>query len=569
MLEKAKEAQGKSLEGEVKETIQLLLYEYSMEKLDKEELTLLDFFEQKKDEGKIDDVKDNEDGTIEVKLKGYTVTINIEQRMIIKIEISNDIEFRYQLISYDNNKFNVLIKISDEKNGIDTIKYPEGNTKTYNGQNEVEIEYELEEARDYKFVVKNTKGIEKEEVINFTKPTQPEFKTIKMGYPTLTLAGIEEPKVEIEYDSGTEFEKYYSLDNGETWNLYTKPINTTTKTIKAKSVHKKCSEIYTETNITLEQEKDALTEEGYDNNLETSKDYFNGHPTNAISSQFKFNVDSTTWGQSCDIYFMVWKNMPDYHRDVKVYFYDTMGDELDSGMLGNFTTNLVYNVRVAIPENTATIAVNTDLPPSIYDVCINRPVTPRIVAQYEDTNIEKMALEQPILTSNGVVNCKVVPEIGTKIKLEISGEAREGIENYYSLDGGENWKLYTNSIEVTYQGEGLIQAKSINQYNKVESTINTLKNYVKDLEIECTAENAVRKEAYDGDEETFSQGRKNMIVDSSAEGMRIKVKYRSYGYRTINLFHTNGLFSWTPNGENGTFERVMIIKNGSKAITIR
>ena len=126
LFEKAKLAKQKATEAEVREKIELLLHEYQIEKVNNESLSVFDYLKQKKENGEIDTLKDNEDGTIKVGLKGYTVTINEEELTIINIEVTNDIEFSYELTSYENNKFKILIKISDKTNGINTIQYPDG-----------------------------------------------------------------------------------------------------------------------------------------------------------------------------------------------------------------------------------------------------------------------------------------------------------------------------------------------------------------------------------------------------------------------------------------------------------
>lgn len=568
ILTKAKDATEKTTEAEVKEKIGLLLAEYQLEKVEQPNLNILEYFEQKKEKGEVDSVKDNQDGTIKVGLDGYIVTINTNPLAIIDIQLRNDIEFSYQLVSYENNKFKIIITITEETNGLRSIKYPDGTIQNCNGEKLIEINYEVEEGIDYIFIATNSNGIEKNEVINLIKPAKPASPELNLNYPTLTLTGVISSKVEINFDSREEFLNYYSLDNGKTWNLYTEPIETNTSVIKAKSVHKKCQDIFEEADITVNIPVDTITKNSFDCNLETSDRfaYYNsGVPAGKYCS---FYVDESTWGQ-----FLAFTYIFDsigYTSQMIINFYDSQGEITHTKSLYGESPSKYHTESIEIPNGTYKIQLYSPYAYStlyLYEVGINYPNIPRIQTQYDETKVNKTILEYPILTSNGVVNCSINPEIGTKIKLEITNENKDEIENYYSLDGGNTWNLYTNPVETTYNGEGLIQAKSRNKYYKNESEINILRNYIKDLNVICTASNAIGKEAYDGNEETSSRGL--MSIDSSAIDRRIKFKYKSNGTRTVNFFNSgNGLIWHTPNGEHGIFSSHTLIPNQATLLNI-
>lgn len=321
LFEKAKLAKQKAIEAEVKEKIELLLYEYQMKKIDNEDLNLFEYFSQKKEGGEIDTVKDNRDGTIEVGLKGYTVTINTEKMSVINIEQTNDIEFSYEVISYDNSKFKILIKVSDKSNGINTIQYPNGDIKNCDGQKELEIEYEVEEGIDYVFIAKNTNGIEKREVVNFTKPAKPVITDINGGYLTLTLTGAEGSEIEISYDEREEFLNYYSLDNGVTWNLYTGSLKANSNNIKAKSVHKKCQDIFEEVEKVIAVPVDAITWNSFDNNIDTY-DLFSANKNYQTFKDGHYcllNLDSSSWEQALSITYFLIDSNNGYRLGLKFY----------------------------------------------------------------------------------------------------------------------------------------------------------------------------------------------------------------------------------------------------------
>ena len=104
---------------------------------------------------------------------------------------ANKIKFSYELSSYENNKFKILIKVTDE-NGIETIQFPDGDILNCNGKKEIGIDYEVDEGVDYIFIAKNSKGNEIREIINFTKPAKPIIPDVSGGYLTFTLNGVKD-----------------------------------------------------------------------------------------------------------------------------------------------------------------------------------------------------------------------------------------------------------------------------------------------------------------------------------------------------------------------------------------
>ena len=281
-----------------------------------------------------------------------------------------------------------------------------------------------------------------------------------------------------------------------------------------------------------------------------------------------FNLDSSTWGQYCDIVFSL-----NATRAQTVQFFDIEGILLKTVSLNvpgisYLTGGVVYDVRLEVPKNAYTIKMENDETINVFEVTINKPNIPKMIVEYDETKINKTALEHPLLTSNGGVNCSINPEIGTKIKIEMPNNQPEGVENYYSLDGGKNWEKYTKSIETTYQGEGLIQAKSINKYYNVQSDINVLKNYMYDAGTTCTASNAAGNNAFDGDEESYIEGNVlRMDIDESVLEKKIKIKYETHGTRAINFHGSNGRLVHNPwNGESGVVTRTTTVPSSSAYI---
>ena len=140
----------------------------------------------------------------------------------------------------------------------------------------------------------------------------------------------------------------------------------------------------------------------------------------------------------------------------------------------------------------------------VYILDLDAPATPEITA----------AAGYPILTEYGV-------KLGSKSYIKYDN--RDDIINYYSIDNGATWKVYTGPFEIT---SGTIKAKSV----KKESG----------LTIEATKKvdmpsDALGPEAYDNDDQTYVDidHSKHNIMDISDE-MRGKSFY-------INILRDTGL----------------------------
>lgn len=215
---------------------------------------------------------------------GITISniINKNLSPTIKKEELAEMQFSYRATSYENKKFEIVIKVTDN-NGIDTIELPNGNNIKCYGKKQIGIDYQVEDGIDYIFKARNTQGTEKVETVNFIKPKEPK---IKDAFTLLTLSGADIPKIEIEYDEREDFENYYSIDDGQTWNLYTEPLDIVSK-VKAKSQNKKYPEIYTISEYT------TIGINAFDND-ETTYETLNTYPS---ASEFYVEIDNQIIGQ--------------------------------------------------------------------------------------------------------------------------------------------------------------------------------------------------------------------------------------------------------------------------------
>lgn len=165
LFEKAQLAKERQTESEIKEKITLILAEYEIEKQKNNELTLLEYLNQHKDQSNITGVKDNNDSTIKVTLDGYSITISEENLSILEIKANNNIDVSYTIKSYENNIFKILLSVKDLDNGINKIYTPNGKIISGNAKNEVLIDYDVNLGTEYIFEITSESGITTKEKI--------------------------------------------------------------------------------------------------------------------------------------------------------------------------------------------------------------------------------------------------------------------------------------------------------------------------------------------------------------------------------------------------------------------
>ena len=79
---------------------------------------------------------------------------------------TDNIEYSYEKKKIEGtDKYQIIITIKDNKNGINKIEYPNGEILECNGKNEVGIDYTIEKEVEYKFKVTSSNGYEKEIII--------------------------------------------------------------------------------------------------------------------------------------------------------------------------------------------------------------------------------------------------------------------------------------------------------------------------------------------------------------------------------------------------------------------
>lgn len=128
---------------------------------------------------------------------------------IIEIEDSN-IEFTYEIVSEDGDNVKILIKITNDKNGIDQVIYPDGDILYCKGKEKVAIDYIVQIGVEYKFKIIAMNGEEKEGIIKIDNETWDGWIKLSLYYPTNAINKMWRlgEKGEIRSNLSLEWEEY-------------------------------------------------------------------------------------------------------------------------------------------------------------------------------------------------------------------------------------------------------------------------------------------------------------------------------------------------------------------------
>ena len=208
--------------------------------------------------------------------------------------------------------------------------------------------------------------------------------------------------------------------------------------------------------------------------------------------------------------------------EIEIEYGDSVKKEYKIGKNGSYKE---YTGIIKITSNEVLDLVNEDGSLTIYGRGTDEAGNVSEVS--EDVYI--LDLDAPAIPEiTAAAGYPILTEYGVKLRSKsyIKYDNRDDIINYYSIDNGATWKVYTGPFEIT---SGTIKAKSI----KKESG----------LTIEATKKvdmpsDALGPEAYDGNEETY-QNKKNVKIRVSEEMYNKKVSliYSFHGvYENYNLY---------------------------------
>lgn len=195
LFEKAKIAKQRQTEAEVKEKINLLVSEYAIEK--EQGKTLSDFLAEKKDSGKIDDFVDNNDGTFDIIIDGYTVTINESNLSTTEPQILSDIVVTCLAKKFIENKVEALITVKSQSGGIKEVRLI--NNVTVQGNNKLLIAFDnkIEANIEYQVEVELTNGTVVTKTIKY-EDTEAPTATIEIAKKIIFNSGKIQANIKLE-----------------------------------------------------------------------------------------------------------------------------------------------------------------------------------------------------------------------------------------------------------------------------------------------------------------------------------------------------------------------------------
>ncbi len=580
--------------AQIKEEIELAITDIQAEELAKGNIVTLQTLANGQLVSKLQDITTElGDNEITGEYKDYEYTIDSNFKVTIGEKVTG-IKFNYILnpSGYTNGDVILSIEASSTNGTITNIEHPNTITKNADGT------YTITQNGSYEFTISDSTGNTKTKEIkiqNIDKIKPIEFTPV-VSKTTSTKITIEANAKDNEGGSGIGKYEYYinnSKDGETTENKYTfeKLDRNTTYTIyviaydKAQNPKQSSTITVTTSNgdyptltlngVTVPEDGlagDALTGETYDKNYSTYKTLNPG--------ELWLKIDPSCWEKYITLY---------CNCDATGYGYiNFRGVDkttvISKGYIRTYTgeNNITeLNVRsIQIPKETYWICFSSgtgasDVHFNIYEVWLsNENLTGKSVPNAPmiklESGNEKVTLEYPILTKNGMVTCYTQIVDGDNVTLEIISK-EEKATDYYSLDGGNSWTKYTDKISIVYPGEEKLLAKSVNDGFQSKTSVTTLKDnkyYYYDSNSLPTAEDALDPAAYDGNYSTYydpSSTKKKFYfgddidiyqvcfkIDSDARGVAVEAINTS-GYIAVpneGKFISDGIFHCTYYGKN-------------------
>lgn len=497
LFSKTKQAREKYSIGEAKEKLTTKLMQLQTEVTDEEQrsATIEDINKLVDENSKyydkeIESVKDRNENKL-VKMSGYYFEVDGQLNIVGNIDASElaVTETTYKVNSTNGNIMNVTVNIKNEI-GIQKVIKPDNNEVTLAGTKEqVAIDYDVEDGKEYKFKVQLIGSDEqKEYTLKANLNAKPEIKQNKSNaYPTITEYGIEINKT-VKIDYGESTNNYYSLDDGSSWIKYTEDGVSVKKEGKILAKSEINGEITKESqeNITMQLASDAISKEWYDGD------------ENTYASIGRFErkkyllVDESAIGKKIK---MKVSGSPIY-----MYITNKSGDEI---IFKNIDGEIIPEGAVKIEiYNPTSVGMN------IYEMGMNT-----------DAEIECDEV-YPMITD------KNIEQAYYKINVKYYSTA---VKKLYKINENGEWKNYTGEIKLNIGDT--IYSKGIDKYENE----NSKGSYKADIN------NSVPKEWIDENESTsagLSRFTRNkfLLVDESAIGKKIKMKANA---STIWMYVTN------------------------------
>jgi len=359
--------------------------------------------------------------------------------------------------------------------------------------------------------------------LDLDKPTLPVVNS-NAGYPQLTSGGVKyDATTTITYDSRTDINNYYSVDNGVTWITYVGQFNLVTGTVIAKSV-KKSSGLEVVISKTVAMPIDAMKIGAYDGNNST---YMSVSPSVPVYMR----VDNSVIGSSMRVRFSSGE------PSSTISFLDINKQVISSTSSGY---NEQFDRILTIPVNCAWIIYTAGYyGGALYEVqLMNEP---------------KFAAET-VYSLIHIDQSKSIKQPYQKISV-----------NYYSTDVQRLYRIGVTGEWLNYQDQPIIvnqwetiYAKGIDQYGAESRIISSLTVNVTD---------SMTKNIFDNSDATYISLSANAStytrVDNSVIGRSIRVRFSSgEPSSTISFLDINKqVITSVDSSYNEQFNRILAIPN--------
>jgi hypothetical protein len=337
------------------------------------------------------------------------------------------------------------------------------------------------------------------------------------GYPILSSYGITfDATTKIIYDTRTDIDNYYSIDNGLTWNIYTGEFNLSSGSIIAKSVKRNTGlEVTVSKTVTV--------------------------PSNAIGPNAYDGDQSTAIVKVADKYMKIDSSMQG--KNLAVVWYAS-----------SFVTNNLTFLDESM-QQISVITKNGAISTDIYTI----PVNTKWIRydgytggqSYSTSLFEIYPSNEPTFTTqNGYMLLHADPtkSIRSPYQMITISYFPTSVQRLYRIGATGNWLNYNDQSIKVNQGE-TIYSKGIDQYGKETRLISSYTANVVD---------ALESLAFDKDETTYYKkvANKFIQVDPSMQGKNLAVVWYASSYVTNNLTFLNEsmqqISSVTKNGATST-----------------
>jgi hypothetical protein len=355
-----------------------------------------------------------------------------------------------------------------------------------------------------------------------------------IGYPILTEYGVKiDSSVNITYDTRTDINNYYSIDNGVTWNLYTGTLFLDTGNIIAKSV-KKDTGLEVSVSKTIAITADSITSLAYDNNDTT-------YMTNVTNKYMQVDITMQ-------------------NKLVRIRVYDTT----------NSTSTIIRFMNESRQEISNFVVSNTT-----YDGLVTVPLNTKWI-RYDGATTSGTSRLYEIQPSNEpkfsavngymLLHSDTTKAIKSPYQMVTVNYFPTSVQKLYRIGTTGDWYNYTDQAVRVLQGQ-TIYSKGIDK-NGIETRI------VSSYTVNVT--DAITSVAFDNNDTTYmtnTTGR-YMEVDNSMQGKNVRIKaydginstsvlisFLDKDKKTLSSFYVSN-----PSGTTITYDNIHLVPLNTKWI---